>query len=564
MQLNIAQKIFGIAAVVLVIMLAVALYSIRITAGIGNDLAVVVNRQLPIADAVARINVRILVQGVVMQRLFVKAEEHANLHTGSSRFAALGREIDNEFNMARRFIEAEEGVPRTIRQALKVLEADLVAIEQHYRAFETHGRLLVKTEADNDRKRFDELLPALNAKQDAIDGEISNLRRHIEDLTNAAVLRADKEERKLVVVNSSLTAIATLLALIFAGTVTRTLVRSIRNLVAGTKAVEAGDLDTKVAITTRDEVGQLTKSFNGMVDGLKLKERIKETFGKYVDPRIVSGLLNNPEFSEPGGERREMTVMFIDLKGFTSISEKASANDLVYLINDFYSHMSNAIAQNRGVVDKFIGDGVMAYWGPPFTDKDEHANYACKAALDALNRLQIFRDEIKKRLSEQSEDLEIDLRIGISSGEMIVGTLGSDVSRSFTVLGDCVNLGARLEGACKQYGTRVLISERTNVLAGKTIASREIDLIRVKGREKPTRIFELLNDDHQPAVIGRFATALEAYRDRQWGVAESAFRRCLVDLPEDPPSKVYLQRVVRLADTPPPPDWDGVWVLESK
>jgi class 3 adenylate cyclase len=564
MHMNIAQKIFGIAAVVLALMLVVAIYSIRLTAGISDDLAVIAGKQLPVTAVVTRINVRILEQGGVLQRLFVKAEDHDNLTTDGSRFDILGDEIEREFIHAHRLLEAEERTAQTTRRMLRELETSLSAIEAEYLAFQAHGRLLVEARAGGDHARFADLLPALNGRQDALDAEIAALRRHVERLTDDAVLRADREERNLLIVNSALTLLAALLALSFASAVTRALVRSVRDLVTGAEAIEAGNLDTEVPITTHDEVGRLTGSFNSMVGGLRLKERIKDTFGKYMDPRIVSNLLDHPEYAEPGGERREMTVMFIDLKGFTSISEKLPPGDLVRMINDFYTHMTRAISDNKGVVDKFIGDAVMAYWGPPFIGSDEHAVCACKAALEALDRLQIFREDVRRELGAEADGLDIDLRIGVSSGEMIVGTLGSEVSRNFTVLGDPVNLGSRLEGANKAYGTRILISERTCELVGDAITAREIDLIRVKGKDKPTRIFELLDNGRKRAELDGFSNALAAYRKGEWDIAETTFQACLSERADDPPSNAYLKRIAHLRDSPPPPDWDGVWVFDTK
>jgi len=346
-------------------------------------------------------------------------------------------------------------------------------------------------------------------------------------------------------------------------------VRNVRNLVQGTMAVEAGELDTEVPVISNDEIGKLTGSFNAMVEGLRLKERIQNTFGKYMDPRIVSNLLDNPEFAEPGGEKREMTVMFIDLKGFTSISEKLSPDELVNMVNDFFSLMGEAIANHKGVVDKYMGDAVMAYWGPPFTGPNEHGALACKAGLEALKRLETFRADVKNQLGAVADELDIDLRIGISTGDMIVGTIGSKASMNFTVMGDPVNLGSRLEGANKAYGSRILISERTRELAGDALISRELDLIRVKGKLEPTRIFELMAE--QGGVLAlpapaqdHFDAGLQAYRTLHWDQADTAFRKCLEMSPNDPPSSVYLERLTHLKNNPPPSDWDGVWVFESK
>ncbi|MBT3307253.1 MAG: adenylate/guanylate cyclase domain-containing protein, partial [Alphaproteobacteria bacterium] len=202
--------------------------------------------------------------------------------------------------------------------------------------------------------------------------------------------------------------------------------------------------------------------------------------------------------------------------------------------------------------------------GPPSIGSDEHAVCACKAALEALDRLQIFREDVRRELGAEADGLDIDLRIGVSSGEMIVGTLGSEVSRNFTVLGDPVNLGSRLEGANKAYGTRILISERTCELVGDAITAREIDLIRVKGKDKPTRIFELLDNGRKRAELDGFSNALAAYRKGEWDIAETTFQACLSERADDPPSNAYLKRIAHLRDSPPPPDWDGVWVFDTK
>ena len=264
-----------------------------------------------------------------------------------------------------------------------------------------------------------------------------------------------------------------------------------------------------------------------------------------------------------------MTVMFIDLKGFVAISEHLAADDLVRMINRFFSHMTEAVSGKSGVVDKFMGDAVMAYWGPPFTSPDEHARLACDAALAALDHLATFRTELAGEIAGlaaeidgKAAELDIDVRIGIATGDMVVGTIGSPASRSFTVMGDTVNLGSRLEAANKAYGTRVMISERTRELAG-TIGMRELDLIRVKGKAEPTRVYELLSR-HGDATAKRFQEGLAAYRVQDWDAAETAFETCLEIDPADGLPTVYLARIAQLRQSPPPSDWDGVWVFETK
>ncbi len=219
--------------------------------------------------------------------------------------------------------------------------------------------------------------------------------------------------------------------------------------------------------------------------------------------------------------------------------------------------MTDAISENGGVVDKFMGDGVMAYWGPPFTDKDEHATLACRAALQALLHLEDFRKDVHLTSGSDAEDLDLDMRIGVSSGDMIVGTIGSKASMNFTVMGDPVNLGSRLEEANKIYDSRILISERTRELADDAVLTRELDLIRVKGKLQPVRVYELLGNAPEGSL---FAEALAAYRRQDWDHADALFRQ----LSDDPAAHAYLQRVAHLRTASLATDWDGVWMFDTK
>ncbi|MEK9753740.1 MAG: adenylate/guanylate cyclase domain-containing protein [Rhodospirillaceae bacterium] len=369
------------------------------------------------------------------------------------------------------------------------------------------------------------------------------------------MIRADKAEKFLLYFSATLTVTAAVLGLGLAALITLVLVRNFRNLVQASEAVEAGRLDVEVPVETTDEVGRLAASFNNMVGGLRMKERIKDTFGKYMDPRIVARLVENPEFTRLGGERREMTIMFIDLERYTSIAERLSPEDLVRMLNLFLAHMTDAIAANRGVVNDFQGDAVMAYWGPPFTEPHEHAALACKTALDASRNFERFRAEVAAELGERSVGAQLGMRIGISSGDVVSGNIGSAATRKFSVVGDPVNLGSRLEGANKNYGTGFILSERTRELLGHANHARELDLIRVKGKSMPTRIFELLD---APPPLSPFGDGLAACRRQDWAAAEAAFLSCRTVAPDDPVPAVFLERIAYLRENPPGPDWDGV------
>jgi adenylate cyclase len=305
-----------------------------------------------------------------------------------------------------------------------------------------------------------------------------------------------------------------------------------------------------------------------MVVGLREKEYIRETFGKYVDPRIVRGLLEKRLPAE-GGESQVMSVFFSDLAGFTQMCEGLTPDTAVRFLNRYFSFMSDVIREHQGIVDKYIGDSVMAFWGPPFTDENSHAELCCVAALAQMARLDEFRAELPQIIGVRQGLPKVDIRMGIATGGVTVGNIGSDTVRGYTVIGDTVNLASRLEQANKFYGTHILVNEETRRLAQDRLVFREIDSLRVAGKHEPVRVFELMGyakdlSDAQKRLIESFERGLLAYRKQDWDAAESAFRAGLELVPGDPPSQVFLERVQAFRKTPPPSGWDGVWVATSK
>ncbi len=559
MPLSVGQKILGIALTVLVLMGTAALYSTHLIGAVSNDLQSVSVKQIPFAQSVSRADVSILELRALVDRAAV-LDSAVTAGEREERFDRLALSVRQALDAARAAL-TRPAAGRHGAGMAPALGQGLDDVASAYAAYETAARAVFAAAGRNETRAR---LAAVGPHADALNERISRLRREANALTASAIRNAARDERRLLLINAGLTALAALLGLGFAIVVTRTLVRGVRGLVDGASRVEEGDLDVAIEPASRDELGRLAGSFNAMVGGLRMKERIKDTFGTYIDPRIVEDLLDRPEVSDPGGERREMTVMFIDLKGFTSISEALPPDDLVRFMNRYFEHMTDAIAHNGGVIDKFIGDAVMAYWGPPFTGADDHARLACRAAVEALGHLERFRADAVRSLPGPGPTLDIDLRIGVSTGEMIVGTVGSRAAKNFTIMGDAVNLGSRLEGANKVYGSHVMISDRTRTLAGDSIMVRELDLIRVKGKHDPTRVYELLAEPLDPAAAAHFDAGLAAYRAQDWDAAEVAFAEALEQMPGDGPSALYRERIGHFRDTPPPADWDGVWTFTTK
>jgi class 3 adenylate cyclase len=242
---------------------------------------------------------------------------------------------------------------------------------------------------------------------------------------------------------------------------------------------------------------------------------------------------------------------------------------LVKVMNRYLSIMSEPIRTNRGIIDKYIGDGIMAYWGPPFVDEADHAQFACLATLEMIERIGKLRQEIPELLGVRGTPMEkCDLRIGVATGEALVGSIGSDVMMSYTVMGDVVNLASRLEGANKVYGTRNLISERTIAAAGISLEVREIDRIVVAGQTRFEVVFEIVakKGDLTPQQLtsrDKYLEGLSAYRDRRWDDALGAFNSALEAMPGDGPPIALIKRIESLKADPPSDDWDGSWHIEK-
>ncbi len=309
MHLKIGHKIFGIASVILILMAVVAAYSIHLTAQISAELDRVANRHLPLVDDVVELDVHIIEQDIILQRMLVLALDplaHEELAVLREEFGNLSREILNEFRIAQDSLLVEQRIMAATEEDIQSVVRLFDAIRAEYQALQGLSTDLVDARLVGDEDTYDAFLPTFLNHEENLTNALSAVRDELQEMTDKAVIRAAAHERQMLKSNTMLTALAAVLGLGIATIVTRALVQNVRRLVVGTDAVEAGDLTTKVLVKTKDEIGHLTTSFNHMVDELRMKERIKDTFGKYMDPRIVTNLLEHPEFTNPGGERREM------------------------------------------------------------------------------------------------------------------------------------------------------------------------------------------------------------------------------------------------------------------
>lgn len=296
------------------------------------------------------------------------------------------------------------------------------------------------------------------------------------------------------------------------------------------------------------------------------RKQIRTAFSRYLSPQLVKQLADNPNRLKLGGESKEMTVLFADIRGFTTLSESLDAQGVTRLINRFMTPMTHIILEHGGTIDKYMGDGLMAFWNAPLT-VENHAAQACQAALEMREHLKTLNREL-----ESEGSAPIGMGIGLNTGECCVGNLGSDLRFDYSVVGDAVNLGSRLEGQSKTYGVDIVVGETTYLQASE-YAALELDFIRVKGKSKPVRIYGLVGDS-QIALTDEFQqlrelheALMEAYRNQQWEQAATASERCL-DKSNSFGLKglyqLYIERIEAFRQMPPSENWDGVYVATTK
>ncbi len=293
------------------------------------------------------------------------------------------------------------------------------------------------------------------------------------------------------------------------------------------------------------------------------KALIRDAFGQYLSPKVVADLMRDPDKLSLGGEDREMTAFFSDIAGFSSFSEKMTPTELVNALNEYLTEMCEVIVNYEGTVDKFEGDAIIAFWGAPAVQPD-HAALACYASIDMQKSIKL----LDKRFAAEGRP-RVAVRMGLNTGRMVVGNMGSAQRMDYTIMGDSVNLASRLEGANKAYGSDIMISSMTYDHVRDVVDVRELDTLRVVGKNEPIKVYQLLERKGLTSgpladMVAQFEKGLALYNARNYQDAKAVFSQCQALFPDDGPSRVYINRCELFIATPPAADWDGIFNLTEK
>jgi class 3 adenylate cyclase len=573
---SIKRKIVGIAIGLIVLMVITSALSIVMADTVRHLLDELDGKYVPAYGDLSKANIRSLERSLafrqmVIAKMLVPPDETAYAER-LRVFEQKAPEVEQEAQAARKLINSIMDDPTTPSDNITLARLDdrietAIADYRHHLSAE-YEQLLPQLKAQ-DFAEVRRTLARADAFRDEFNVKIDEIRNDMLAQVHASASTVMRDQRRTILISGIVTTLAAILGLLFAIIVSGGITRPVDQLLAGTREVEAGRFEGSIKVTTRDEIGQLTTAFNRMIEQLRRNERIRETFGRYVDPRIVEGLIDQPALAAAQGQRRVVTVLFCDMRGFSTLSEGMTPQGLVKVMNRYLTTMSEPIRAHKGIIDKYIGDAIMAYWGPPFIEQANEAELACLAALDMIGRIAALREELPELLGVRHIPVECDLRIGIATGEALVGSIGSEFMMNFTVMGDPVNLASRLEAANKIYGSRSLISEATMTAAGAAVEVREVDRLMVMGQSRPQTVFEIMGrhgelTPSQDSLRASYCEGLAAYRARRWNEAETALNAALEIAPGDGPSQALLSRVKSMEKDPPAADWDGSWHLDQK
>ena len=574
--MTLRRKIVALTLCLLLLFAMTAAASVLLQSKISEQFSGVVDDYLPLNAAVATVDVFTDRYELDLRRLA------ADLRDAGAGAAAIAQQGEAERLSEARVLTAT--FEKTEAQLDQVVQDSRQTVEKRVAMADIRGRFgYMKRALPNFievGRRMSEALGAGRAEEAghiaaefapyrSLFGEdLTAVRDHLATLTVGATGEAYRLHRGLIILEMVMLGLASLTGLGLSLIVSNRMMAGLERLIEGTRQIQDGHGYEILPVTSNDEIGKLTVAFNRMVEDLRAKDRVKETFGKFVDPRIVANLID-PAGGKDLAERQVATVFFSDIKGFSGLGELLTATTLVKLLNTYFSEMTTLIHARNGIIDKFVGDGLMAFWTAPFSRGESHATDACLAALAQQHAVEKLRKHLSDVLGLRRDLPEFSVRMGLATGDLVVGTIGAPNARSFTVIGDTVNLASRLEGANNAYATSILVDEGTFQLAQNDVEGREIDFLTVLGKLEPVRVYQIMApagclSAAENELRGLFAEALAAYRARDWDRSDQHFTQCLAVVPNDGPAAVFRRRIEFLRGQALPPDWDGVWQLTEK
>ena len=550
-KLSVPYKIFSSVSIVILLTILTSSAILYYLTSVTFELTKIADHMVPITKNLSELDAHVIEQELVMERVFTFFEmepiPNSKIETEVKTFHELSGLIDNEFQAANQTISEALSNARSNDDIIAMARFDplLVYLRGIHKNIEKNSMRIISKLKNRNFEEAHLLEELLRKEEDLFNFQMIKILKEVETLTERSALTAEHHQKSLVVLNAVFTALAIISGLAFSWVASAKLASPVNELMIATNEVKSGNLSARSGVYGDDEVAQIAIRFNRMVEGIKAKEQIKSTFGQYVDSRIVDSILNNYDMDEV--HRQPTTVFFSDIAGFSRISEQYTPSSVVKLVNEYLTDVSGPIINSQGIIDQFIGDAVVAFWGPPFVDEHEGPFLCCKAALEQQIQINVFRKKLSDILGVRQGLPDIRVRMGIATGECIVGNMGGSNLQSFTAIGPAKDWAEELETLNNKFNTQILVLETTVNLVGDRMEFRRLDRFQVAA-EKQIGVFELLG---QSGTVSEetleykcaFEKALSFYEDGDFKKASKNFAKCKKLNPNDKAVELYLASI---------------------
>jgi class 3 adenylate cyclase len=571
---SIRQKIMAIMISLIILLITVTISSTIKLIEIKHEIVDVAEFNVPITNLFLTFREFCLEQELYLQRIFKVSKtqpiDFDKIRYETEEFKRFGRHVNRGIKKIDMLVSKAVILAEVDADILfyKLIQKQIKLMEIKYQEFDEQSKAILDLRRAGKTRLAEELEFSLGKTTKEVNVHIINILSELQNKVLNSVNAAKQHEEYVFFFTFLVTLLAVIIGIFYARMIVSGLVRPIKELSLKITEIGQGNLDLDIPLTSKDEIGQLTDNFNYMVKELRQKEKILEAFGKYVDPRIVKALINDDHIVTTDGTKQEMSIIFAGVSGLDNLNQEIPAKAITTFYNEYLEKLGEAISINNGVLDKFIGTVAMGYWGPPFTDINEHSNLALKASSNLIDVFPDMQTLLKSHLGTSYVEGNNELTIGIATGEVFVGNIGSSSALSYTVMGGVVNNASRLKGASKQYGVKCLCTEETKKKVSSTFLFREIDEIIAAGMDEPIKIFECLTEQqvekgYTEEAVKLYENGLKKYRNGEWDLAKKLWETFLIKVPSDKAVQIMLARIPGLRKRPQEA-WAGVWHLANK
>ena len=556
-KFSVPYKIFSSVSIVIFLTILTSTATLYYVVSVRFELTRIADHMVPVTQSLSELDAHVMRQGLVMERIFTFLETESlppsKIRNNIEHYNRLSGLINTEFKATKRTINEGLSISRNVENigAFSRFEPLLAYLELIHKNIEKHSMQIVSKLTNGEFREARLLEKLLREEEDQFNSHLVKILKEVEAVTEKSALVAKEHQKNLVVLNLVFTALAIISGLAFSWAASVKLASPVKELLDATNEVKSGNLSARSGVYGDDEVAQIAIRFNRMVEGIKAKDQIKSTFGQYVDPRVVDNILNNYDLDQV--HRRPTTVFFSDIAGFSRISEQYTPSSVVKLVNEYLTDVSGPIINSKGVIDQFIGDAVVAFWGPPFVEEGEGPFLCCKAALDQQIQINVLRKKLSEILGVKRALPDIRVRMGIATSECLVGNIGGKHLQSFTAIGSAKDWAEELETLNNKFNTEILVLEKTVNLVGDRMEFRRIDRFQI-GAGEQIGVYELLGQSGSVSektleYKHAFEKALSLYEDGDFKKASTNFAKCTKVDPSDKAAEVYLGSIAEIDHT---------------